>query len=305
MRALTSSPGGPTRVRLIDDAPEPAPAPDEALVAVEAFSLNRGELALLAGRSAGWRPGQDIAGTILTAAADGSGPPAGTPVVGLVEQAGWSERAAVPAQRLAPLPPGAPATAAATLPVAGRTALRTVALGGNLLGRRVLITAAGGVGRFQIQLAALAGAHVVTVSRHPDAHSALTDAGAHLVVTDIADAPGLFDLVLDGVGGRALTAALAKVAPAGTVVLIGATDPEPAHLTLLDFIGHENATIRSYFSYAPPDTTAADLAALAALLADGRLTAHIGLQADWRDTNGALDALTAGHIDGKAVLTIS
>jgi len=56
----------PVALRQVD---EPTPAPDEALVAIAAFSLNRGELALLERRPAGWRPGQDVAGTIVQPAA--------------------------------------------------------------------------------------------------------------------------------------------------------------------------------------------------------------------------------------------
>jgi len=292
-------------VNLARDVPEPMPVPNEAVVAVEAVSLNRGELALLAARPAGWRPGQDIAGTVVTAATDGSGPPAGTRIAGLTAGAGWSERVAVPTHQLAVLPAGTDLVAAATLGIAGRTALRTVALGGNLLGRRVLVTgAAGGVGRFQTQPAALAGAEVVAVTRRMGSVKALLDAGAAAVVAHAADAEGLFDLVLDGVGGRSLSSAVAKVAPGGTVLLVGASVPEPAQLTLLDFLGHENAMVRSYFSYAQPETTDRDLTALVRLLADGRLTPHIGFRAPWTSANEALAALAEGEVDGKAVLTV-
>ncbi|HZR55052.1 MAG TPA: zinc-binding dehydrogenase [Streptosporangiaceae bacterium] len=304
MRAIISTPGGPGRVALTAGVPEPAPAPDEALVAVEAFSLNPGELALLAARPAGWRPGQDIAGTVVTPAADGSGPAAGTRVAAVVEGAGWAERAAVPVHALAVLPAGVEMAAAATLGIAGRTALRTVALGGSLLGRRILVTAAGAVGRFQIQLAALAGAEVVAVSRRPDAAPELLDHGAAEVAATVGDAAGLFDLVLDDVGGRTLAAAVSKVAPGGTVVLIGVADPEPAQLTLTDFFGHENAVIRSYFSYAQPGASGDDLATLAGLLAGGRLRPPIGLHASWDQTSDFLDALANGKVDGKAVLDI-
>jgi NADPH2:quinone reductase len=304
MRAIISTPGGPGRTTFTADAPEPAPAPDEALVAVEAFSLNRGELALLAARPAGWRPGQDIAGTVLAPAADGAGPAAGTRVAAVLEGAGWAERAAVPVHALAALPDDVDMASAATLGVAGRTALRTVALGGNLLGRRVLVTAAGAVGRFQIQLAALAGAEVTVVSRRPEAVPELQREGAAAVAATVADAAGLFDLILDNVGGRTLAAAVSKAAPGATVMLIGATDPEPAQLVLTDFFGHENTVIRSFFSYAQPGRACDDLATLAGLLADGRLTAPVGFHATWDQVNDALDALADGKIDGKAVLDV-
>src|SRR6266550_7702419 len=77
----------------------PTPAADEALVAVRAFSINHGELALLKTRTNQWRPGQDVAGVVVEPAADGSGPPPGSRVVALVEEAGWAELAPVPTAR--------------------------------------------------------------------------------------------------------------------------------------------------------------------------------------------------------------
>src|ERR1700682_3204903 len=144
---------------VIREAAEPELRPNEALVAVHAFSLNRGELRLFQVRPEGWRPGQDIAGVVVRAAADGSGPAAGTRVVALVDQAGWAERAAVPSHRIALLADNVSFAAAAALPVAGLTALRTLRHGAPLLGKRVLITgAAGGGGNLAVQLAARSGA---------------------------------------------------------------------------------------------------------------------------------------------------
>jgi NADPH:quinone reductase len=304
VRGIVNTPGGPDRVEIRAELPEPKPAPDEVVVAVEAFSPNRGELALLAARPAGWRPGQEIAGTVVVPAVDG-GPPAGARVAALVEQAGWAERVAVPVDRLVELPTTISAAEATTLGMAGRTALHAVELGGSLLGRRVLVTgAAGGVGRYATQLAVGAGGDVVAVSRRSHADAALRALGAVDVVTDAAQAEGLFDVVLDVVGGAHLAGAVAKSAPSATIVLIGASDPEPAPLRLIDFIGHENVTLRTYFSYAEPHTIGRDLAVLVRLVTTGRLTPQIGLQVDWADINPALAALADGRVDGKAVLTI-
>jgi NADPH:quinone reductase len=118
MLALVNTPSAPIPVEL-REVPEPQPASDEAIVEVHAFSLNRGELALLANRPEGWRPGQDISGVIVKAAADGSGPKEGTRVVALVDGAGWSQRASAPTARMAVLPNNVSFASAATLPVAG------------------------------------------------------------------------------------------------------------------------------------------------------------------------------------------
>src|SRR5437660_3911721 len=102
MLAIVNTPGGPEPVA-IREVPEPEPRPNEALVAVQAFSLNRGELRLFQVRPEGWRPGQDIAGMVVRAAADGSGPAAGTRVVALCDWEGWAERAVMPTNRIAPI----------------------------------------------------------------------------------------------------------------------------------------------------------------------------------------------------------
>src|SRR5689334_7579701 len=141
MLAIVNTPGGPEPVAIRDIA-EPEPKPDEALVAVRAFSLNRGELRLFTVRPEGWRPGQDIAGVVLRAAADGSSPPAGSRIVALCDWHGWAERAAVPGHRIAPVGDNVSFAAAAALPVAGLTALRTLRHGAALLGKRVVIPGA-------------------------------------------------------------------------------------------------------------------------------------------------------------------
>src|SRR5439155_23859 len=123
MLALVKTPSGTAPVE-IREVPEPIPAPNEALVEMRAFSLNRGELRLMQTRPEGWRPGQDISAVVLEQAADGSGPAAGTRVVALTDNAGWAQRAAVPAHRMAALPDNVRFEEAAALPVAGLTALR-------------------------------------------------------------------------------------------------------------------------------------------------------------------------------------
>ncbi|MGH2374132.1 MAG: alcohol dehydrogenase catalytic domain-containing protein, partial [bacterium] len=162
MRALVSTPGE-AHIAETREVEHPVPAPNEVVVEVRAASLNRGELGLLPARP-GWRPGQDIAGVVVQAASVSGGPEVGSRVAAVVDQAGWAERAAAPVNRIGLLPDAVTFSQAATLGVAGLTALRALRVGGSLLGSRVAVTgAAGGVGTFAVQLAHLAGAHVTAV----------------------------------------------------------------------------------------------------------------------------------------------
>jgi len=182
MLAIVNAPNSKTTVEH-REVPEPSPLPYEAIVEVRAAAINRGELRLLATRPDGWRPGQDVSGVIVKPAADGSGP----------------------TNRVAELPEAVSFEAAATLPIAGMTALRALRLGGQLLGRRALITgAAGGVGRFAVELAARNGASVTGVAASPERAKGLKDLGASEVAHDIKQASGPFDLILESAGGPSL-----------------------------------------------------------------------------------------------------
>jgi NADPH:quinone reductase len=210
MRALLARPSAGHGLEL-GDIEAPQPLPSQALVAVRAVSLNRGEARYLPRREEGTVHGWDVAGVVERQAADGSGPAEGERVVGLVSEGAWAELAAVPTDRLAALPDDVGFEAAATLPVAGMTAVRALEVAGPLLGRRVLITgASGGVGRFAIQLARAGGAHVTGVSSSPERAEGLAELGADEVIGELTPGGGRFDAILESVGGASLAAALAR-----------------------------------------------------------------------------------------------
>ncbi|TIN69996.1 MAG: oxidoreductase [Mesorhizobium sp.] len=290
----------------ISELAEPQPASNEALVSVHATSLNRGELRLLSIRPNGWIPGQDIAGIVERAAADGSGPAVGARVAALVDQAGWAQRVAVPTDRLAVLPDDVSFAAAATLPVAGTTALRTLRHGGDLTGQQVLITgASGAVGRFQVQLAREQGASVTAIAAARHAED-LRGLGAEQIVEAIELAEGPFSLITESVGGKSLAHAIERIAPGGTIVMFGSSSGELTPVGFRQFVpDHEGARLQTFAYYTSGPGIGEDIASLLALVAAGRLETRVALTVPWTDIAEALDALRQRSFSGKAVLTIT
>jgi NADPH:quinone reductase len=303
MRALVSKQSAPFAE--LADVPDPVPRPDEALVEVKAISLNRGETRRLEQLEPGTVTGWDLAGTVRQPASDG-GPAEGTRVVGLMNPGAWAELAAVKLEHLAELPEGISFEQAAALPVAGLTALRALEVAGFVLGKRVLVTgASGGVGRFAIQLAKLAGAHVTGVARRTEG---LTDLGADEVTSEIDLEGPIYEAIIDGVGGPVLGSAIQRVAPAGTIVSFASTVTDPvAYPSRELFARAPRARLYGFYLFGELDHTrsgSADLRRLADLVAEKRLDPQIDLTLSWTDAGQAIEALLDRRVNGKAILTV-
>ena len=304
MRAVVVGDAG--RLAVASVAP-PEPGPGEALIQVAAISLNRGEVKTALAAQPGWRPGWDFAGTVVQAAADGKGPAAGTRVVGAAPAGAWCDYVAASPFALAALPDGVSFEDAATLPVAGGTALHALRRGPRKPGRRVLVTgASGGVGVYAIQLAAAEGAEVTAAIRSPAHEELVRGLGAqHVTLGEtLAGDVGPFDLIVDSVGGRTLGTALGLLAPGGTCVSLGSSEGAAVEFDLTKFRGAGGVTLYGlamfYETQHEPPSVA--LAELGGLIAAGKLKPVIERRAPVEDIAAVAEALIARQFVGKAVL---
>src|SRR3990170_7608709 len=292
MKAIVVAPRAPGGIELRSVA-EPEPSPDRAIVEVRAVSLNRGECVALRTAEDGWRPGWDLAGAVAAHARDGRGPSAGTRVLGWVNGGAWAERVAVRTDHLAEIPASVSFETASTLPVAGLTAVGVLPVTGALRGERVAVTgAAGGVGRFAIQLAHMAGAHVTAVVGTPERAEGLRELGVDEVVIGLSPEGEPFDLIVESAGGASLTAAVARVAPRGVIVSFGNSSGEPVTFDPRALYRKGGPSILGFFvtqELLEGRVGSPQLAALASLVGDGRLRAWIDLQAPWTEGGGGGD----------------
>lgn len=307
MKALVAAPAVPGGIEIREVA-DPAAAGGYALVAVMAVSLNRGECNALRGEVDGWRPGWDLAGVVIEPAKDGSGPSEGARVLGWVNGGAWAELAAVRIDHLGPMPDTLSFEVASTLPVAGLTAVGTLAIEGSLLGKRVCVTgAAGGVGRFAIQLSRMAGAHVTAIVGRRERAEGLVELGAHEVHVGLSAEGEPFDVILESVGGASLATAIGRVSAEGVVVSFGNSSGETTTFDPRTLYRKGAAIVHGYFvthELLRGRTGRSQLEALAALVADGRLGSKVDLAVPWTRAAEAIDALMARRVSGKAVLTI-
>jgi NADPH2:quinone reductase len=290
----------------------PTPLPSEALVRVAAISLNRGETRRAMEAADGWCPGWDLAGVVVQAAADGSGPPTGARVVGFLRSGAWAESVVVPTNALAALPDVVTFAQAATLPVAGLTALYALAKRGLLLQRQVCITGAtGGVGDFAIQLAHLAGAKVIAQVRRPEQVAMVTQIGADDVVIGEETAAfaqhAPYDLVLESVGGQCLAAALSTLAKDGVCVSLGGSASHEVTCDIRQFRQTGRTTLYGFilFEELAQEPASVGLAHLAGLIAAGQLKPTISVEAPWSQIGQVARQLLDRQFVGKAVLHVA
>jgi 2-desacetyl-2-hydroxyethyl bacteriochlorophyllide A dehydrogenase len=314
MKAAQVSRFGGPEVLEVNEVERPAPGEGDVLVRVEASSVNghdaivrAGGLKMVSGRKFPIGTGLDFAGVVAAAGPGADGYRAGDRVWGTVHPrqrhvtGAAAEYVTVPADRVALAPAALSPADAASLVVAGTTALIALRDSTHLAsGERVLVRgAAGGVGTAAVQLARAIGGHVTALARDRYAQ-ALGDLGADRVLG--YDAPpeqtGSFDVIVDTVGSD-LERYRRRLTRNGRMVTVGLSASALAAIGLSAV--HGSRRIRAFSANA--DT--ALLADLAGYVASGALRPVVSSVFALRDIAAAHQAFSQGGILGKLVIAVA
>ncbi|MEV7868446.1 NADP-dependent oxidoreductase [Streptomyces sp. NPDC088124] len=314
MKAVQITGFGTADVLRVNDVECPAPGAGEVLVSVEATSVNghdvsvrSGELKMVTGRRFPIGVGLDFAGTVAATGTGVEGYRVGDRVWGMVHPrqrhslAGAAEYAVVPASRISHAPADLSSVEAASLVVAGATALIALRDSVHLTGgERVLVRgAAGGVGTAAVQLAHAMGGHVTALAR--DRHAELlTDLGADEVLdyrTTTAEQIGPFDVIVDTVG-KELHCYRGRLAKDGRMVTVGLSPSALAAIVASSV--HCTRRIRTFS--ANPETPV--LRDVAGHVTSGALRPVIDSVYPLADIAAAHQAFERGGVAGKHVVTV-
>ena len=232
------------------ELPDPQPAEGEVLVRITAASINPMDSFVASGGAAAWQetrtplvPGIDGVGIIEQVAPGGNGFKVGDEVVVSANQKSYwgdgtfAELVAVPSSGVFHKPAGLSDEAAATLPLAGATALgvaEQIEAGPDMV--IAVLGATGGVGSWFTQIAAQRGAAVVALVKPDNADYALELGATDVVDYTDADAiaqlssryPDGIDAIADFTGSEDLISALAAHTRDGAALVSigGRVDPD-------------------------------------------------------------------------------
>jgi NADPH:quinone reductase-like Zn-dependent oxidoreductase len=322
MRAMVHRSHGPDGIEL-REVEKPGIADDQVLLRVHASSVNPVEFygvygpmfVRILGRTGLKRPsapdvGTDVAGTVEAVGKDVDELEPGDEVFGSSGYS-WAEYAPARPAKLARKPANVSFDEAATVPVAGLTALQAVRDHGKVQpGQKVLVNgAAGGVGTYAVQLAKVFGAEVTAVcsTRNLEHTEALgADRVCDYTREDFTRMPERHDVMLDVVGSRAFREFRRVLTPDATVVVVGAPMKAKGLGPLKHIVGTRLASIGrsqkavTFIAKIERD----DLAYMANLLAEGTVKAVIDRRYDLSEAAGALRYLGTTHARGKVVLTM-
>lgn len=323
MTAIVAPRYGSSEVLRTEVVARPAAGAGEVLVRVRAAAVCSGDVHLLTGKPYAIRLGfgllrpkdpvigHDFAGEVVQAGTGVREFAPGDVVFGAVDAGAFAEYVCAPVDRLARVPAGLTMLEAAALPDAGMTALQGLRdVGGLRPGQAVLINgASGGVGTSAVQIAKALGAEVTAVcsTRHVQTVLALgADRVIDYTATDFTRDTARYDVMLDLVGNRSLSACRRVLAPKG-VFVSSAGSPGGNWFGPVVWVGKVMITGLVVSQTMRPllmRPRRADLELLAGLAAEGKLRPVIEQRHPLAAAAAAVGHVAEGHAQGKTAIVI-
>lgn len=322
MKAIVYHEYGPPDVLRCEEIEKPTPGDSELLLRVRAAALNpydwhfmRGEpygIRLMSGlgKPKNKRLGADVAGVVETVGRSVTQFKPGDAVYGLCQGA-FGEYVCTAESKLVKKPDGMTFEQAASIPIAGLTALQSLRDKGKIQpGQRVLVNgASGGVGTFGVQIAKAFGANVtgVTSTRNVElVRSIGADDVIDYTKQDFTKGTQRFDLILDCVGNHSFSEYCRVLNPGGKIIGAGGKTDN----WMLEPIGRMISTaVQSLFVSQKQVSifakmNQADLLAINELLTSGKVTPVIDRRYELDDLPEGMRYLEEGHARGKVVIVI-
>ena len=290
------------KVLQITDIETPIAKDNEVLIKTRAASVNP-----LDWRLKSRRPGVDVAGEVVAMGKRVTQFKAGDAVFGTCRGA-FAEYACTSESALVSKPVNLTFEQVACVPIAGLTALQALRDKGDLQpGQKVLINgAAGGIGTFAVQIAKSLGAEVTGVCSTRNVEM-VRSLGADLVIDytqeDFTNKGRYYDLVLDNVGNRTLSAFRRVMTPRGRCVMAGAPKELWAVITRVLKALAWSAFVRQKFTFFIARLKKDDLEALCELMKTGKVTPMIDKRYRLSDTAEAIAYVEQGHARAKVAVS--
>ena len=227
--------------------------------------------------------------------------------MGFEHDGAHAEYVRLPARNLVPLPAGVSFEQGASIPDAMGAVYHGLKAQGNVRpGQTVAIYGLGGLGLSAVQIAVLAGARALAISRNPARRKLALDLGASTAIDpeagDVADAVrqasgGLgVDCFLDLVGIEgSIEQGVRSCRKGGRVVIVGYVVPT-FQVTTMYMVYNEVQILGSRSS------TRADFLEVTQLMADGRLKPVIDHRIRLEDVNAEYARLQEGKVIGRSVI---
>jgi NADPH:quinone reductase-like Zn-dependent oxidoreductase len=322
MKAIVYEKYGSPDVVELKDIDTPAAGDDQVLVKVHAASVNpidwhrmRGQPYFLRMREGLAKPkntglGADVAGRVEAVGRNVTQVQAGDEVFGMSIRT-LAEHVSVSGEGVVPKPVNLTFEEAAAVPLAALTALQGLRdKGGIQPGQKVLINgAAGGVGTFAVQIAKSFGADVTGVCSTRNVELVRSIGADHAVDythEDFTRSGQRYDLILDAVCNRSLSALRRVMKPDGTLVVAGAAKGRSGGRPVLRLLRavlmgrFVSQTVAPYMTRRSRD----DLVLLKELIEAGKVTPVIDRSYPLNEVPEAIRYLEQGHAQGKVVITV-